>query len=110
MERTLIPNPDYKPETSEDKKVFEEIKKHGPVKDVPYVTAMENIRQSKGMYAFQGEVKTDAPAPIDLERMSTDDLKLLMAQFGVKTEKQMKRTEVIKSIRLKMAEITIADE
>jgi len=110
MLATLIPNPDYKPETAADKAAFEAAKKAGPIKDMAYVTAVENTRHSKGMYAIQSEAKADEVKARELEDMGTEELKVMMAQLGVKTEKQMKRPEVIKAIRIKLAEIDITDE
>jgi hypothetical protein len=111
MDVTLIPNPDFKPETEAQKAAFVAAKKAGPVERVPMVTAVENIKLSGGMYMIKADV---APAPsvatMDLDSMATEELKLMMLRVGVTPQKQMKRPEVIKAIRLKLEEIDIADD
>jgi ATP sulfurylase len=47
---------------------------------------------------------------MDLDSMATEELKLMMLRVGVTPQKQMKRPEVIKAIRLKLEEIDIADD
>ena len=42
--------------------------------------------------------------------MSNDELKMMMLRIGVNPQKQMKRGEVIKAIRLKMEAVTISDD
>lgn len=111
MEVTLIVNPDFKPETDAQKEALAAAKKAGPIERVPMITAVENIRQSGGMYAFKTEAQT-APsvATMDLDSMPNEELKLMMLRVGVTPQKQMKRPEVIKAIRLKLAEIDIGDD
>jgi hypothetical protein len=109
MFATLVVNPEFKPEPSQ-KAAHEEAKKKGPLVDLPYVTALENVRLSQGMYMLKPTAAEQAAKPRELEDMTNDELKLLMLNTGVKTEKQMKRPEIIKSIRLKLAEIDIVDD
>lgn len=105
---SIKPNPNYKP-SKEDEAAFEAVKKKGTIA-VPYQTALENVRNSKGMYAIEKQ-KADAPpgAP-DLDDMSNGDLKIMMLSLGVKTDKQMRRDSVIALIRRKLEEVNIVDE
>lgn len=77
------------------------------------ITARENIRQSGGMYKMKPEAEAGPSAPdltLSLDDMSNEDLKIMMLRVGVTPQKQMKRPEVIKAIRLKLADIDIEDE
>lgn len=107
---TLAANPAYKP-TEETKSVFADIKKKGPF-SVDYVTAMENMTNSGGMYAIVAS-ETDQPVkaePRRIEDMTSDELKVVMLSLGIKTEKQMKRADVVRLVQSKMAEIDIVDD
>ena len=76
-------------------------------------TAFENIRLSGGMYRIKPEGVAEASAPLkamSLDEMSNEDLKVMMLKLGVVPQKQMKRPEVIKMIRLKLAEVEITEE
>ncbi len=87
-----------------------EIKSKGVLK-VSYQTALENIRLSGGRFAILPEKKDKAARiNVDLEDMDLDDLKVMMLSLGVKTQKKMKRTDVITLIRTKMAEVEIVDD
>lgn len=113
MDVTLIPNPNFEPSTKEQKEVFEGVKKRGPLERVAYVVAIDNIRLSGGMYMIKPEGAPEASVPtqgMSLEDMSNDDLKIMMLKVGVVPQKQMKRPEVIKAIRLKLAEVEITEE
>lgn len=104
---TVGPSTSYKPETAVDKAVFEEIKKKGSVL-VPYQTALENVRNSKGMYAIEREAQVKAASV--LESKATDELKLMMAALGVPPRKIMKRTDMIKVIQKKLDEIQVEED
>lgn len=101
----------YVPETDEDKKVFDAIKKRG-VMEMSYVTARENVKNSKGMLTFYAPepVAAAAPGPRRLEDMDMDELKLSMLSLGIKTQKKMKRDDVIRLIRDRMSEVEIVDD
>ena len=76
-------------------------------------TAFENIPLSGGMYRIKQEGVPEASAPLkamSLDEMSNEDLKVMMLKLGVVPQKQMKRPEVIKMIRLKLAEVEITEE
>jgi hypothetical protein len=82
-------------------------------RELPYQTAMQNVVYSRGMYAILPNTPT-APAPQkaapDLESMSVEQLKLMMANLGVKTEKRMTKMQVIQTIRQKLDQVEIADD
>lgn len=102
-------NPAYKPKDAEDKAAFEAAKKAG-AKELPYVTAGENIRNSGGMFRIapdQPEVEARGP---NLETMPIEDLKVMMLSLGIKTEKQMKRSDIVTLIRTKLDSVEIIDE
>lgn len=103
----IVANPAFKP-TAEQRAVFAEIKTKGAV-EVSYQVALDNVLLSGGMY----KIEEAAPPPStvrNLEDMDTQELKLMMLQLGVATEKQMKRDEVIKMIRIKLDQVEITDE
>lgn len=76
-----------------------------------YQTALENVRNSKGAYEIAPETPAASAAPKApaLEDMPLDDLKVLMLQVGVKTEKQMTREQVIGLIRKKLSDVEIVE-
>lgn len=99
----------FKPENDEQKADFEAIKRLG-VRDYDYVTAMENIANSKGMF----EIVSDQPpvevaAPRSVDGMSNDELKLAMLSLGIKTEKKMRRDDMILLVKSRMKEIDVDD-
>lgn len=106
----LAPNPDYRPTTDDDKEMFAQVKKRGSM-EVSFVTAQENLRNSKGMLAMVVEEAREAaqPGPRRLEDMDGDELKIVMASLGIKTDKRMKRDDVIRLCRARMDEIVIED-
>jgi hypothetical protein len=113
MEVTLIPNPNFQPQGAEQKATYAAIVKKGAMERVPMVTARENIRLTGEMYAIKSEAEAGPSAPtaaLSLDDMSNDDLKIMMLKAGVTPQKQMKRPEIIKAIRIKLAEIEVVDE
>lgn len=103
---TMVPNPDYKPSTAAEKAAFDKAQPFV----VSFIQAMENIQLSKGMYMIQPEAaKTVAPGPRALEDMSSEELKVMLVSLGIKTQKQMKRDDIIGLIRRKLAEIEVDD-
>lgn len=106
----LAANPDFKPETDEDKAAYAAAKKKGPF-EVAYVTAIENIRNSRGMLHlhYVEPVEAAPPGPRRLEDMDLDELKVMMLSLGIKSEKKMKRDDVVRLIRSKMTEIEIEE-
>lgn len=80
-------------------------------KVVSYQTALENCRLSGGMYEIAPEKTAPAASQLPtLEDMSLDDLKVLMLQTGIKTEKQMTRSQVITAIRGKLEKVELTED
>jgi len=103
------PNPGYTP-TNEDKAVYDEVVRRGVI-ELDTATAMENIVNAKGLYVvIEQEAEPNTVAPRRLEDMTLDELKIMMLSLGIKTEKQMKRTDVERLIRSRMAEIDIVED
>jgi len=106
----IAANPAFKPSDAAETKAFEAVKKTGTIA-LDYVTALENVKLSKGMYAFvTPKAQPDASAPRTLEDMTGEELEIMMLQSGVTPQKQMKRAEVIKAIRLAMDAVMIEDD
>lgn len=104
---TIHANPNYENKNDLD---YRTIKKAGP-KVVCYQTALENIRLSEGRFTIQPEqTKKAARINTDLEEMSVDDLKVMMLSLGIKTQKTMKKSDVITSIRTKLETVEILDD
>ena len=104
------PNPKFDAKTPEAKAAFEAAKKAGAL-EVPLLTARENVAASGGMYVILADVQAPVEAaPRSLEDMGNDELKAMMLTAGVIPQKQMKRADIIKAIRLKMDAIQIVDE
>ena len=106
----LAANPAFKPENDDDKAILKAVKAKGAV-EYDYVTAMENMANGRGLYVIvpdEPEVATTAPRR--LEDMSLEELKVMMLSLGIKTEKQMRRSDVERLVRAKMAEIDIVEE
>lgn len=103
---TIVKNPDFEIKHG-DKAIYDAIKP----KVVSYQTALENIRLSKGMYMIS-TAKAEAPvgAAPRLEDMDIADLKVLMLQTGVKTDKQMTRSQVITLIRRKLESVELVED
>lgn len=100
---TIVPNPDYPDKQSAAYKAAVPVK-------VTYIQAMENIHRSNGMYVIEPEApKTMAPGPRALEDMGSEELKVMLVSLGIKTQKQMKRDDIIGLIRRKLAEIEVDD-
>lgn len=106
---TLVKNPNFdaKGKSAADIATYKAIK---PI-TTSYQTALENMKNSGGMFMIKVEKADKAPSAVPtLEDMAIDDLKLMMVQLGVKTDKQLKRSEVITVIRKKMGEIDIVED
>jgi hypothetical protein len=102
-------NPEYRPSVGE-KAAFEAAKKAGIV-EMPYVTAMENIVHSNGMYRLATVIEPDAAAkPRRLDEMPNDELKLMMLNLGIKTDKQMKRSDIIRLIQTRLDAVEVLDD
>jgi hypothetical protein len=105
----IEPNPDFKP-AADQKRDYDLVKKRGSVL-VSFVSALESVANSKGMVRIAEDKAAPAPAAtISLEDMSIIDLKVMFASMGGKTDKQIKRPEVISWIRQKLDAFEILDD
>ena len=84
---------------------------------VPMSTAMEAIRNSKGMYRIKVDVPTEQVAVREtaLEDMDTRSLKLLAMQAGINlggrgAKKQIARKDLIEAINLALEKIDIVED
>lgn len=110
LEATLGVNPSYKPVEKAQIAAYEIAKKKGNFK-TDYANAMECLRNSDGLYRIVPEDAAPVAAgPRLLEDMTSEELKIMMLQSGVTPQKQMKRAEVIKAIRIAMDAVTIEDD
>lgn len=113
---TLEPNPLFLAGKDKDgyvqanKAAYAEAVKRGPF-EVEYSTALDNIALSRGMYrlAVADPAKDETPVR-KLEEYTNDELKLALVSMGIKTEKQMKRNDIIDLIYKKMGEIEIVGD
>ena len=106
---TIEPNPDFKA-SAPQKKAFDDVQKVG-AKVVPYQTALQNVKASGGMYRIKPDEQPVPQVVVPrLEDLSNDELKLMMLRTGVKTDKQMRRSDIIKVIRTKLDEVEIIDD
>jgi len=106
-------NPDYSPSSPEDKATYAALVKTGaPNNPVSYVTALENVRYSRGMLKIKNEgEKTGVKVETNLEDMDMEQLKIMMLAAGATpSKKSMTRAEVIQVIRTKLAALEIVDE
>lgn len=109
----LTPNPAFVPADAAQKAVFEKIKKD-PIKTVPYITAVQNVRLSGGMFKIDAGTMPQPEGMVDegpdLEKMTVGQLKVMLASLGIKTEKKMKRVDMIGLIQRKLDEIEVEDD
>lgn len=106
------PTPNFKP-SKEQVDTWAKIKGENP-KSLPYVSAMENVKLSGGMYSLLPDA-AEGPAPgvaIRMpEEMSRDELTLTALQLGVDmSRKQMKKAEIIAAVRQKMDAVVLLDD
>lgn len=105
----LVANPNFKPTTPEEKSAWALIKSKPPMQ-LDHTTAEENARLSRGMYMIDYGVKAPDEGPIPLEKRTNAELKEMMLAQGIKTEKQMKRSQIIHLLRNKLDGIEIVDD
>lgn len=103
------PDPAYKPKDDADRAQYEAAKKKGPVA-VSYQTGLENVRRSGGMYKIEESKGPAKPQLPDLESIDIADLKVMMLSLGIKTEKVMKKTDIIRLIRNRLEKVEVVDE
>jgi hypothetical protein len=102
------PNKAFQPADEAEAAVFETVKARG-VLEVPYVTAMENIHNARGMYAIVPEPKPGQVTAPELEDMDRDTLLPMLLQLGVTPQRSMTKAQIIKSIRTKLALVQVAE-
>lgn len=103
-------NPEFKAQTAQEKAALEAAKKSGQI-EVSFATAMENIRQSGGLYRVVPTIQPEAAAkPRRLDEMPNDELKLMMLNLGIKTEKQMKRADIISLIQTRLDAVEVLED
>jgi hypothetical protein len=116
IEAFIEPNPNYKPQTDEEKAAYAAIvdlhKKRGPIAtDVGGVA--EAVRNSDGMYRMKPaseaqEVSLKVP---ELKDMTNDQLKALGLQLGMSSIKPgIKRSQLIEAIQKRLDAIDIVDD
>lgn len=112
---TIGPSDTFKAKGSQEEKAaanasFKAIKKAGKVR-VSYQTALQNVRNSGGMYEiYPDKEPRKVQVETDLNDMEPGELKVMMMNLGVKTEKQMKKSDVISLIKRKLGEVEIIDD
>ena len=118
------PNPNYKLPALKDKASQEEkdawnalkaswaAVKESRVLTLPYVTAMDNVENSGGMYAILAEkaAETSSPGVRMPEEMTADELKLTALQLGVDLSKPMKKADLVKTVRLAMDKVMLLED
>lgn len=111
---TIEVDPSYSAKTPDDREQLALAKKIGP-KEVEFQTAVEAVENSRGLYRIRQEATRpeDTPGASPERRLSdlpNDELIRIMVGLGVKTEKRMKRSDIIRTIEKKTAEIEIVPE
>lgn len=102
-------NPDFKSDDAKIQAAYNDLKKSKPpTLEVSYLTAKENVALSGGMYRIAADRPKGVKAnPRALEDMDSEELKLILVSMGIKTQKQMRRDDVIRLVSKKMDEIEI---
>ena len=102
------PNKAFDPADEAEAAVFETVKARG-VLELPFVTAMENIANSRGMYAAVPEPKPNQIVAPELEDLTADELKVMMLRTGIQPQKAMTKAAIIKAIRNRLAQVTVTE-
>jgi hypothetical protein len=109
-------NPSYKLPAEKEQAaalapVWASIKKQA-IRTVPYVVAVENAKNSGGMYAILAEEKPEASVgAIRMpEDMTADELKLTALQLGVDLRKPMKKADLVAAVRRAMDAVILMDD
>lgn len=79
---------------------------------VPFPTAMEALRNSKGLYRVAPEPKQEVEMKVGglaISEMTPDQLKLMALNLGIRLQKKMKTADLRGLIERKFAEIEIED-
>lgn len=103
-------DPKFKPVGAAQVTAFETAKAQG-VLEVDHTTGMDNIRLSGGMYRVVTEEPQKATVSVKaLADYTTDELKVMMLQLGIKTEKQMKKSDIVALIQSRIDDIEVVDD
>lgn len=108
-EVTITVNKDFKPSGPAEKAQFEEAKTIGD-KKVSYQTAIEAVRNSRGLYEIKDEGGVIVTPSVWHAGKSNQELLAMLLGLGVKTEKQMKKSEIIGLIEKKLGEVEVEDD
>lgn len=100
---TLGVNPDFKAGDAKEKDALAAAKKVGNFK-VDYGTAVENMRNSNGMYAIIPEAATSAPQAPSVDDMDDLAIKTAMASLGIAVAEGMTRADAVEAVKAKLAE------
>lgn len=114
-------NPSFKPADDEAKAVLTDAKEllarkraGGYPMRVPYASAVEAMKNSKGMYRIKPEEPaTGQVSVVRLEDQPSEQLKTMMVALGATRtafKKNMPRADMIAFIRRKLAEIEVDEE
>ncbi len=108
---TLEANPDFKTENPEEKAAFAKIKKRKPFQ-ASFVSAMQSVKLSKGMYRIKAEEKQPTvSAATLLEDMTTEQLKETAVGMGMTIAKQrMSKADLLKSIRSRLSNVKVTED
>lgn len=104
----LVPKKGYKPTPSE-REGYEAAMKRGPVR-MAFQKAIENVRNAEGMYEIAPETPPSAPATRTLEDMGRQELLVMALSLGMKTDKQMKVSEIRSYVEQKLAEVELVSD
>jgi hypothetical protein len=104
-------DPAFKAATEDQKRALADAKKAGQI-EVDLSTAIDNIKLSGGMYRLvQDEaVQIEAVKPRTLDDFGNDELKVMLLNLGIKTEKRMTRDQIISLIRTRLDTIEVVEE
>jgi hypothetical protein len=108
---TIEVNPGFKADGKVSAQEFAQAQKTGS-KLVSYQSGLEAIRHSGGMYRIAAEKKApvEEAAPRSIEDMERDDLLALAIGLGMKTDKPMKKSDIVTYVKTRMDKIEILPE
>jgi hypothetical protein len=94
----------------DDKVAFDAAKARGPV-TVSYVSAVEAIKLSRGLYRMKSEAPPRLPSAPSLQETPNEELKRMYVAMGGKIgDKAIKRSEIITFISAKMDALEVVDD
>lgn len=79
--------------------------------ELAYSTALENVRNSSGLYRIKAEeAPTAARVHMSVDDMDHEQLLLTLLNLGIKPQKRLTRQQAVGLVKKKMGEIEIVDE